>query len=270
MSRAHPVILVFDSGLGGLTVLREIGKARSDAHFIYLADTAFFPYGELSEKVLIDRVVTLIGEMITRHRPDLVVIACHTASTLVLPALRASDATPFIGTVPAIKPAAETSRSRMIGILATAGTAKRDYTRALINEFAGDCKVIIHSPLQLAARAEAFLRGEEVDDAAILADIAPCFIKENGKLTDTIVLACTHYPLLLDAFKRVAPWPVTWIDPAPAIARRVVQLIGGAKGAPVPSCENIAFLTSQTALTPSLSAALAEFGLPVIKTVTFD
>lgn len=107
MSLAHPVILVFDSGLGGLTVLREIQKARPDARYVYLADNAFFPYGDLPETVLIDRVVTLIGEMITRHRPDLVVIACHTASTLVLPALRAAFTTPFIGTVPAIKPAAE-------------------------------------------------------------------------------------------------------------------------------------------------------------------
>jgi glutamate racemase len=270
MSFAHPVILVFDSGLGGLTVLREIQKARPDARYVYLADNAFFPYGDLPETVLIDRVVTLIGEMITRHRPDLVVIACHTASTLVLPALRAAFTTPFIGTVPAIKPAAETSRSRIVGILATAGTAKRDYTRALIDEFAGDCKVIIHSPMQLATRAEAFLRGESVDDAAILADIAPCFIEENSRRTDTLVLACTHYPLLLDAFKRVAPWPVTWIDPAPAIARRVVQLIGAVMGAPVLASENSALFTSDAALTVPLSAALAEFGLPVIKTVTVD
>lgn len=266
MSLAHPTILVFDSGLGGLTVLREIRKARPDARYIYLADTDFFPYGDLPEKVLIDRVVTLIGEMIERHHPDLVVIACHTASTLVLPALRAAYAAPFIGTVPAIKPAAETSRSRIIGILATAGTARRDYTRALIDEFAGDCKVIIHSPVQLAARAEAFLRGEGVDDASILADIAPCFIEDNGQRTDTIVLACTHYPLLLDAFKRVAPWPVIWIDPAPAIARRVVHLIGGVAGAPVSASENCALFTSDAVLTPPLLAILADFGFPVAKT----
>lgn len=270
MSLAHPVILVFDSGLGGLTVLREIQKARPDARYVYLADNAFFPYGDLPEIVLIDRVVALIGEMITRYQPDLVVIACHTASTLVLPALRAADTTPVIGTVPAIKPAAETSRSRIIGILATAGTAKRDYTRALIEEFAHDCKVVIHSPAHLAARAETFLRGGSVDDTSILADIAPCFIEENGRRTDTIVLACTHYPLFLDAFRRVAPWPVTWIDPAPAIARRAVQLLGSLKGPPVPPSENTALFTSDAALTPSLSAALTEFGLPIIETASID
>ena len=132
-----PTILVFDSGLGGLTVLREIVRARPDAHYVYVADDAFFPYGDHSEDEIVARVVPLIGELIEAHAPDLVVIACNTASTLVLPHLRAVYRVPFVGTVPAIKPACAASRTRRISVLGTKGTVKREYTRALIREFAG-------------------------------------------------------------------------------------------------------------------------------------
>ena len=105
-----PTILVFDSGLGGLTVLREIVAARPDAHYVYVADDAFFPYGHHGEDEIIARVVPLIGELIAAHAPDLVVIACNTASTLVMSHLRAAYTVPFVGTVPAIKPACASRR----------------------------------------------------------------------------------------------------------------------------------------------------------------
>ena len=224
-----PTILVFDSGLGGLTVLREIVRTRPDAHYVYVADDAFFPYGDHSEDEIVARVVPLIGELIEAHAPDLVVIACNTASTLVLPHLRAVYQVPFVGTVPAIKPACAASRTRRISVLGTKGTVKREYTRALIRDFAGGCDVTLVGSGELAPLAEAALSGREVSDAAILAELTPCFqgdAEDAQARTDTIVLACTHYPLLRERFVQLAPWPVDWIDPAPAIARRVAALLG--------------------------------------------
>ena len=167
-----------------------------------------------------------MGELIAAHRPDLVVIACNTASTLVLPQLRARFAVPFVGTVPAIKPACAASVTRRVSVLGTQATVSREYTRALIRDFANGADVTLVGSANLARLAEAELRGEPVDDAAVAREIAPCFVDEDGRRTDTVVLACTHYPLLLERLARLAPWPVTFIDPAPAIARRVVDLIG--------------------------------------------
>ena len=225
---APPTILVFDSGLGGLTVLREIVRARPDAHYAYVADDAFFPYGHHGEDEIIARVVPLIGELIDAHAPDLVVIACNTASTLVMSHLRAEYKVPFVGTVPAIKPACASSRSKRVSVLGTRGTVKREYTRALIRDFAQGCDVTLVGSADLASLAEAALSGVEVSDGAIAAELAPCFVgdgKTDSIRTDTIVLACTHYPLLMDRLVRLAPWPVDWIDPAPAIARRVADLL---------------------------------------------
>jgi glutamate racemase len=229
----RPTILVFDSGLGGLTVLREIVKARPDAHYVYVADDAFFPYGQHSEDAIIARVVPLIGELIAAHAPDLVVIACNTASTLVMSHLRSAYKVPFVGTVPAIKPACANSRTKRVSVLGTKGTVEREYTHALIRDFGGGCQVTLVGSADLAALAEAALGGVEVSDSEIVAELAPCFVgagDDASVRTDTVVLACTHYPLLMDRLVRLAPWPVDWIDPAPAIARRVVNLLGRADG----------------------------------------
>lgn len=223
-----PTLLVFDSGLGGLTVHREIVKARPDATIVYCADDAAFPYGRLDEVTLVDRVMAVMERQIAVNRPDCVVIACNTASTLVLPHLRARFAIPFVGTVPAIKPACATSTSRRISVLATPGTVARDYTRNLVTTYAADCHVTMVGAPNLAALAEAVMHGREADHGAIAREIEPCFVSDEGGRTDAIVLACTHYPLLVDLFEAMAPWPVRWIDPAPAIARRVVQLVGAA------------------------------------------
>ena len=220
---------MFDSGLGGLTVLREIVKARPDARYVYVADDAFFPYGHHGEDQIIARVVPLIGELIAAHAPDLVVIACNTASTLVMSHLREQYKVPFVGTVPAIKPACASSRTKRVSVLGTKGTVKREYTRALIRDFAQGCEVTLVGSVDLASLAEAVLNGVEVSDRDIFAELAPCFVgagEADLARTDTVVLACTHYALLMDRLVRLAPWPVDWIDPAPAIARRVADLLG--------------------------------------------
>jgi glutamate racemase len=223
---APPTILVFDSGLGGLTVLREIVRARPDAHYIYVADDAFFPYGHHSEEQIIARVVPLVGDLIKSHAPDLVVIACNTASTLVMSHLREKYQVPFVGTVPAIKPACASSKTKRVSVLGTRGTVKREYTRRLIDDFAQGCEVTLVGSAELASLAESALSGNEVSDKDIVAELAPCFVDDGAARTDTVVLACTHYPLLLDRLVALAPWPVDWIDPAPAIARRVADLLG--------------------------------------------
>jgi glutamate racemase len=256
-----PTILVFDSGLGGLTVFREVVKVRPDGRFVYVADDAFFPYARHGESELVARVVALMGDLIAAHRPDLIVIACNTASTLVLPKLRESYRVPFVGTVPAIKPACLASRTRRVSVLGTQATVSREYTRALIRDFANGADITLVGSANLAALAEADLRGEPVDDGAVAGEIAPCFVDDGGRRTDTVVLACTHYPLLLDRFKRMSPWPVTYIDPAPAIARRVADLIGQGLEAEARAGAQKIIFTSGSLPPPPLAAALARFGI---------
>jgi len=171
-----PTILVFDSGLGGLTVLREIVGARPDAHYVYVADDAFFPYGHHREEQIIARVVPLVGELIAAHTPDLVVIACNTASTLVMSHLRHAYQVPFVGTVPAIKPACASSKTKRVSVLGTKGTVKREYTRKLIHDFAQGCEVTLVGSPELAALAESALSGNDVSDHDIFAELAPCFV----------------------------------------------------------------------------------------------
>jgi glutamate racemase len=259
-----PVVLVFDSGLGGLTVLAEVRRARPDARVVYAADDAAFPYGGLAEPVLVERVLAVMERLIAAHAPDLVVVACNTASTLVLPALRRRFDLPFVGTVPPIKPAAAATRSGLVSVLATPGTVRRDYTRELIDTYAAGCSVTLVGATGLAALAEAALSGAAVSDADLWAEIGPCFVETPAGRTDVVVLACTHYPLLLARYERIAPWPVTWIDPAPAIARRMTQLIGGPVRQPggddLPGPVLAAF-TAGDRLTAPLRAALGDRGI---------
>ncbi|MGJ3264024.1 MAG: glutamate racemase [Salinarimonas sp.] len=266
-------LLVLDSGLGGLTVLSEIRRTLPGAEILYVADDAYFPYGALAEDALVARVSALAVGLADERRPDAVVIACNTASTLVLDPLRARLAAPVVGTVPAIKPAAAASRTKRFSVLATPGTVARDYTHGLIAMHAAGCTVTLVAAPALAAHAEAELAGTPVPDATLAAAIAPCFVEAQGARTDAVVLACTHYPLLLERFVRLAPWPVAWLDPAPAIARRVASLVGTGKGtgtgigmgtgAPPPGPAAIHF-TSGRPPSPALARALAARGLTLL------
>jgi glutamate racemase len=256
---AHPTILVFDSGLGGLTVYREVAKARPDARFVYAADDALFPYGAIEESRLIARMLELMEGLIAAYAPDLVVVACNTASTIALPALRARFAIPFVGTVPAIKPACAASQTKLVSVLGTEATVKREYTRALIREFAAGCEVKLVGSPRLAGFAEGELRGEAASDADIAAEIAPCFVEKSGRRTDTVALACTHYPLLLERLRAVSPWPVAFLDPAPAIARRVVELVGPATRRDQTAAAEAVFTSGRSL--PVLADALVGFGI---------
>jgi glutamate racemase len=261
-----PHVLVFDSGLGGLTVLAEVVRQRPDVSCLYAADDAGFPYGRMSEAELIARVGTVMAHLVSDYAPDAVIIACNTAATAVLPHLRASyPQIPFIGTVPAVKPAANQSQSKLISVLATPGTVARDYTHDLARTYAAHCDVTLVGSTQLASLAEAYMKGEYVADAAIEAEIAPSFVEKDGQRTDCIVLACTHYPLLLRQFERLAPWLVAWIDPAEAIARRLDHVLQEKLGALTSDTENWprhgALFTSGDAPSPALAKALNERGI---------
>ena len=226
-------VMVFDSGIGGLTVLREARVLMPDRRFIYVADDAAFPYGDWEEAELLERMTGLFGDLIAKWKPEIIVIACNTASTLAISHLREAypDQT-FVGTVPAIKPAAERTRSGLVSVLATPGTVRRQYTRDLIDEWASKCHVRLVGSTRLAALAESYMRGNMIDEEAVAKEIAPCFLEEDGNRTDIVVLACTHYPFLVNRMRKMAPWPVDWIDTSEAIARRAASLIG-----PLPTAE---------------------------------
>jgi glutamate racemase len=224
MSRP-PRILLFDSGMGGLTVAAAVAQRLPQAELFYCADSAGFPYGAWEEVTLIERILAVVGRAVARTLPDICVIACNTASTIAMNQLREIYPLPFVGTVPAIKPAAEQSRSGIIGVLATPATVKREYTQGLIRAYAAQASVFLHGAPRLAGMAEAKLKGEGVSIAELADEIAPVFRTRGEARTDCVVLGCTHYPLLAEEMKLAAPWEVSWIDPSPAIARRVADVL---------------------------------------------
>lgn len=238
-------VLVFDSGIGGLTVLREVRVLMPERGFIYVADDAGFPYGSWEEEALKTRIRDLFHELLTQYSPEVCIIACNTAFTLAGADLRATfpDMT-FVGTVPAIKPAAERTRSGLVSVLATPGTVKRAYTHDLIQSFATQCEVKLVGSQNLARMAEAYIRGETVPDADVLAEIAPCFVDQDGYKTDIVVLACTHYPFMANMFRKLAPWPVDWLDPAEAIARQARRLVPALENLDHPEDWDFAIFTS--------------------------
>jgi len=262
-----PRLLIFDSGLGGLTVLRALRQSVPEAAALYLADDARFPYSALADDELAARMCEVLAAPVAAFAPDAIVIACNTASTTALPALRAAFRQPIVGTVPAIKPAALLSRSGLVSVLGTSATVARDYTRALIADYGGGRAFTLVGSARLATLAEAAMSGAEIADADISVEIAPCFVQEAGRRTDVVVLACTHYPLLLERLERLAPWPVAWLDPAPAIARRTANVLAdlgfavGVGFARAPG--QIIFTSGKTP--PAIALLLESYGLALAK-----
>ena len=238
-------VLVFDSGIGGLTVLREARVLMPERGFIYIADDAAFPYGSWEEAALKERIVGLFAKLLAQYDPEVCIIACNTAFTLAGAALRAAfPQMTFVGTVPAIKPAAERTRSGLVSVLATPGTVKRAYTRDLIQSFATQCHVRLVGSENLARLAESYIRGDAITDEAVMTEIDQCFVEMDDRKTDIVVLACTHYPFMANIFRRLAPWPVDWLDPAEAIARRARSLVPQMADAVHPDNFDFAVFTS--------------------------
>lgn len=238
-------VLVFDSGIGGLTVLREVRVLMPERGFIYVADDDGFPYGGWEEEALKERILALFARLLSEFDPEICIIACNTAFTLAGADLRtAFPHMTFVGTVPAIKPAAERTKSGLVSVLATPGTVKRAYTRDLIQSFASQCHVRLVGSENLAPMAERWIRGEPVSDEDVLAEIEPCFVQSGDAKTDIVVLACTHYPFMANLFRKLAPWPVDWIDPAEAIARRARHLLPLSRDMEHPDGYDFAVFTS--------------------------
>src|SRR5687767_10636474 len=218
MDPAAP-LLFFDSGVGGLSVLRPTRELLPNAPIVYVADNAGFPYGERSEADIAERVPALLGPAVERFHPRLVVIACNTASTIALDHARAALDLPIVGTVPAIKPASEMSKSRVIGVLGTEATVRQPYVDDLAARFAADCTVIRHGSPELVELAEAKLAGEEVSPDAVRQAIGPMVDQQRGDEIDVMVLACTHFPLLAEEIADAFP-TIAQVDGGPGIARR--------------------------------------------------
>ncbi len=241
MSDARP-ILFFDSGVGGLSVVAPTRALLPTAPFVYAADSAGFPYGTRSEAEIGARVPALLGRLVERYRPRLVVIACNTASTIALAAVRSALDLPVVGTVPAIKPAALVSKTRVIGVLGTEATVRQPYVDRLSAEFAADCEVIRHGSAELVELAEAKLRGEAIAISDVSAAIAPLFAGAGARI-DAVVLACTHFPLLADELADAVPHSVRFVDGGEGIARRIVALTQGHEW-PERAAEGLAVFTS--------------------------
>ena len=251
-------ILLFDSGVGGLSIAAPVRAALPRAPFVYAADSAGFPYGTKTEAEIAGRVPALLGRLVERYRPRLVVIACNTASTIALAAVRAALDLPVVGTVPAIKPAAAMSRTRAIGVLGTRATVRQAYVDDLAHAFAADCTVVRHGSAELVALAEAKLRGEAVPADAYRAVLAGLLDQPGGERIDVVVNACTHFPLVAEELAAAAPRPLAFVDGGPGIARRVAHLTRG-QDWPEDAGEGIAVFTGDP--DPALAPALAHHGL---------
>lgn len=263
-----PHALVFDSGVGGLSISAEIRTLLPVLHQSYLADDLFRPYGEKTERELHARLPDLLVPVCDVLKPDILVIACNTASTTALPVVRAALDIPVVGVVPAIKPAAALSQTRSIAVLGTPGTVRRTYVDALIDRFAADCAVRLQGSVALVEEAEAKVSGRAVDLDRIRAEIAPIFAGKTGAEIDAVVLACTHFPLLHEELRSVAPHSVNWVDSGEGVARRLATLLDNVdvpKGCPPRHAT--AFLTGSDD-NSARRAAFGEYGF--IRTVSLQ
>lgn len=260
MNEKNRPLLLFDSGVGGLSVLRAVKDLLPNAPIVYVADNGGFPYGTKTEAELTARVPALLGRLVERYRPRLVVIPCNTASVIALAPIRAALDLPVVGTVPAIKPAALVSKTRVLGVLGTEATVRQPYVDRLSAEFAADCTVLRQGSAALVQLAEDKLRGLPVDREVIAAELDKLLRQPDGDRIDTVVLACTHFPLLLEELSAVAPPTITFIDSAEGIARRVAALTEG-QNWPNEAPAGIAVFTAPLTLSPALSATLGDFGL---------
>ncbi|WP_301098752.1 glutamate racemase [Otariodibacter sp.] len=240
-----PTILIYDSGMGGLTIYDAIRQSLPNAHYLYCFDNAYFPYSEKTENFLIDRA-ELIVQKITQIQPlDMVVVACNTASTVVLPRLREKFSIPIVGTVPAIKPAAEISQTGKIGLLATKGTVNRQYVSDLIQTYASHHQIEKIGTTDLVELVEEKQQTGFVDMQRLQKIISEW---QDDEVLDTVILGCTHFPLVKEELKQLLPHVKYFIDPGNGIAKRVLALLinGSKQNNENRDKKNQAFCTKQT------------------------
>jgi glutamate racemase len=261
MNPAAP-LLFFDSGVGGLSVLGPTRKLLPTAPIVYAADSAGYPYGTRSEAEIASRVPALLGRLVERFQPRLVVIACNTACTIALDHVRAALDVPVVGTVPAIKPAAEATRSGVIGVLGTEATIRQPYVDDLAERFAGGCTVLRHGSAKLVDLAEAKLAGESVTAGQVRDAASGLFDQDGAEAMDTVALACTHFPLLRDELDTAFPG-MTWVDGGAGIARRV-QYLTREQPWPAGGADGIAVFTGGPPR-HALLGALAAYGLDEVR-----
>lgn len=267
MDPAEPIrapVLFFDSGVGGLSILAPTRALLPAMPVVYVADNAGFPYGTKSEAEVAARVPALLGRLVERYRPRMVVIACNTASTIALPVVRSALDVPAVGTVPAIKPAALASRSRVIGVLGTQATVRQPYVDRLAAEHGADCLVLRHGSAELVAYAEARLRGAPADPSVPRRALLGLLDQPGGDRMDKVVLACTHFPLVEDELAAAAPHPLDFLDGGAGIARRIAQL-NGDRLWPEAAPAGVALFTRLDESVEPLRSALARRGLTQIK-----
>ncbi|MGX2957266.1 glutamate racemase [Ursidibacter arcticus] len=217
-----PTILLYDSGMGGLTIYDAIRQSLPDAHYLYCFDNAYFPYSEKSEDSLIERAKQIVQKITQIYPLDMVVVACNTASTVVLPALREKFPFHIVGTVPAIKPAAIISQTKTIGLLATKGTVSRTYVDDLISQYASECVVEKIGTTDLVEIVEYKQQTGKVDMQRLQKVIAQW---QDHPTLDTVILGCTHFPLVKQELQQLLPNVNFFIDPGNGIAKRVMTLL---------------------------------------------
>lgn len=260
---ADAPLLFFDSGVGGLSVLEPTRALLPNAPVVYVADNAGYPYGTKTEAEIASRVPALLGRMVERFRPRLVVIACNTACTIALDHVRAALDVPVVGTVPAIKPAAETTKTGVIGVLGTAATIRQPYVDDLAARFAANCTVVRHGSAELVDLAEAKLAGEPVPVDEVRRAALPLFEQEGAQGMDTVVLACTHFPLLREELDATFPG-ISWVDGGPGIARRVAHLT---QDQPWPSQPSAGVMVFTAEPRSPMLGALARYGIGDVQTL---
>lgn len=260
---ANAPLLFFDSGVGGLSVLGPTLKLLPNAPIVYAADGAGFPYGSKSDAELASRIPALLGRLVERFHPRLAVIACNTASTIALEHVRSALDLRVVGTVPAIKPAAELSKTRVIGVLGTQATVRQPYVDDLSARFAADCTIIRYGSPELVDLAEAKLGGEKIEIEQVRCAVQPMFDAADGDRIDTVVLACTHFPLLEEDLRAAFPI-VQYVHGGDGIARRIAYLTREQPWPSTPSPGLMLFTSATRA--PSL-AALSRYGIGEIRTL---
>ncbi|MBN6064917.1 glutamate racemase [Aggregatibacter actinomycetemcomitans] len=265
--QTKPTILFFDSGVGGFSVYREVKQLLPDYHYLYCFDNAYFPYSEKPEEKIIERTLKICQHIDQMYFPDLIVIACNTASTVVLPALREHFSVPIVGTVPAIKPAATQTTTKHIGLLATKGTVKRKYLSDLIDKYAADCRVEKIGSTKLVELAERKLHGYPIDLNEIKSEVLTWVTMSD---LDCVVLGCTHFPLIKSEIQQCLPQVSYFIDSGAAIAKRVESLLSDVKVRSKNQTNNQVFCTKMLAQEDGLPNLIQSLGFETLSLLNVD